>query len=703
MTAKSSTYRTAVPWALIVVLGLGMGVPAAREGRWTRAVAFAGGVWLALGLPLAAAGVVRKQREQRSALRNLLAAIEQSPSAVMIVDLNGGVEYANAGMCNQIGYPRRELIGRSLHDFQPDTAPSLFQDMMTTVRGGASWQGEWPNRRKKGEPYPVRGTVTPVKDSTGRVACLVAVFEDMTEIKRSEGLLRAALDRAETADRAKSRFLATMSHEVRTPLNGIVGFSGLLFETPLTPDQREYVHTIRTSSEALIQLTTDILDFSRIESGGLKLEAQPANPRACVEDALDLLAVQAAQKNVELLHFIDDDVPAIVMLDEPRLRQVLVNLVSNAVKFTESGAVEVKVSGARAPDTAADWRLTLAVRDTGIGIAPENLDLLFKPFSQLDEPTARRYGGAGLGLAISQNLVQLMGGKITTESSPGQGSLFTFTITVAAVPGMVRPVPDLTRLRVAFVASRGPFYDEFTALARRWGVSLVEVSSPAGLSSASWDVAFVELGPDLAGRWVAQADERAGLPAQKMYGVVSVSLPSELRSALRPSFCQILNKPLHHDALLGLLSGLRADPPEAKQPRGAFGLTVLVVEDNLVNQRLVIKLLGNLGCKSTVAGNGRLAVDELARGATPYDLVLMDLHMPELDGLGAIEKMRAGEAGEAARRVWVTVLTADARKDQKDRVFTAGANDYLLKPVSLSELADSLRRFSDARAGMNLS
>ena len=681
------------------ILGLEIIASDWSRREWLRALACAAGTWLALGLPFQALLMNSRQREQRGALRNLLTAIEQSHSAVMIVNLDSRIEYVNAGLCEQIGYSRRELIGRLWRDFQqPETRPELLAEMVASVRSGRAWTGEWFNRRKNEELYSVRGTITPVRNRQGKLAGFVSVFEDMTEIRRNETILRAALDRAEAGDRTKSRFLATMSHEVRTPLNGIVGFTGLLLETTLSAEQAEYVQTIRASGEALIQLTSDILDFARIESGSMKLELQPANPRACVEDTLDLLAVLAASKNIELLHWVDEDVPAVIMADDSRVRQVLVNLVNNAVKFTEKGLVEVTVRAKRAesqagPDSPA-WTIKFAVRDTGIGIASEYGERLFKPFRQVDESTTRRHGGSGLGLAITKNLVELMGGEIQFHSAIGSGSVFEFTLPAVEVAGMGRTPSDLSRLRVALVAQAGPLRDEFVRLAARWGVTFLEFDSPASLGAGAWDIAFVELDEERAGQFAGQRPPV--WHSERTYAIVPVSLPNELRVALRANFCQLINKPLHHDAMASLMAGFRP-VAVSKEPGKAFGLNVLVVEDNLVNQRLVQKLLQNLGCTAVVAANGRLALEKLLAASDPYDLVLMDLHMPELDGLGAIEKIRAGEAGAVATALWITVLTADARAAQKEKVLAAGANDYLVKPVSLTELAQSLQRFLNQR------
>ncbi len=681
---------------------------------WNRALWLAGFqdafyVWVLLGLPFGAFRVMRRQLGQREAIRNLSEAMEQSHSAIMIVDLDSCIEYVNRGLCQQIGYPRRELLGRNWREFQVTETPSdRLAELVSTVRSGKSWEGEWFNRRKDGTIYPVRGVVTPVKRRDGAIACFVAVFDDMTEIKRNESELLEARDLAQAGDRAKGQFLATMSHEVRTPLNGIIGFTSLLLETPLTPEQREYVQTIRTGGEALIQLTGDILDFSRIESGRLQLELLPCDPADCVEEALDLLAARAAEKNLELLHWIDADVPASILADGGRLRQMVVNLVSNAVKFTDAGEVRVTVrvrpgegqpaggapagGGAIAPSTVV---LEVAVADTGIGIAPDQHAKLFKPFTQIDASTTRKHGGTGLGLAISRNLVHLMGGEISFESEPGRGSIFTFFVRVPVL-AVAAPPPDLGGLRVALMARPGPLHDELARLAAHWHAQLIEVAAPATLAEVMWDTGLVVL-DEPAARELAGRPPAPLLQAARTFALVPVTLPTEVRTALRAHFRLLVNRPVRHGALLALLSGVQTEPLLATPPPTHFGFEVLVVEDNPVNQRLVQRYLTNFGCAWTIAENGREALNELARVEADYDLVLMDLHMPEMDGIAAIEEIRAGRAGARAQTVWITALTADARANQRDRALTAGVNDYLTKPLRLAELEAALRKFREAR------
>jgi PAS domain S-box-containing protein len=700
---------TAPPGQPQDILGLDLSAADWRRSLLFASVGTAVYVWMLLVLPLAALVSTQRQLVQRDAVRNLTEAMEQGHSAVMILDLGLHIEYANAQFCRQLGYTRRELIGREWRDFQStDGGPEVLSDMITTIRTGHSWTGEWLMPRKDGSTFPARGGITPVKDRGGITRSFVGVCEDMTEVRRTEALLREAKERAEAGDRAKGQFLATMSHEVRTPLNGVVGFASLLLETELTPEQQEYVETIRTSSETLIQLTGDILEYARIESGRLKLEPQPCDPRECIENALDLVGAAAAQKNLELLHWVDESVPGTIVADVSRLRQVIVNLVNNAVKFTHHGEVEVQARALRVdpdlPGTAPHCVLEFAVRDTGIGIAPEHHAKMFRPFSQADDSTTRRYGGTGLGLAICKNIVELMGGGISFTSEPGQGSRFVFTIRVPVhqEPPAAAPAAPWQGQRLAVAVPGAGLRQELGRLGRRFGAEVLDVEADQLPTLAGWDVAIMEVSGALAMELASLRAARPGLPPEKMIGLVPLMLPAELRSSLRHHFRLLLNKPLHHEMLRSLLAcpvPAAAGSPSANPAAGAspdsFGLRVMIVEDNAVNQRLIQKLVANLGCEWTPAPNGRVAVEQLAK--TAPDVILMDLHMPELDGLTATMRIRAGEAGAAIRNVWIIALTADARAEQRERTLAAGANDYLTKPVRLPDLTAAFRRYLNAR------
>lgn len=676
-----------------------------QAGDWSGRVFKAGlnmavFIWALFGLPLVGWKFYRRQREHLEVIRNLSEAIEQSHVAVVIIDLKSQIEYANRQFCDQVGYTRRELVGHSWEEYLHQTVPAkISAELVSSLRAHQNWNGEWGNIRKDYSTYPVRGVFTAVRTRHEEVSCYVMVYENQTAMRENESVLCESRDRAEAGDRAKSQFLATMSHEVRTPLNGIVGFTNLLLETTLSSEQHEYMETIRISGEALIQLTDDIFDFARIESGNLKLDYQPCDPRESVEEALDLLATRAGTKRVELLHWVDESVPEFVRTDPGRLRQVLINLVNNAVTFTEVGEIAVMLSASRigaAPEKgAAMWELKYTVRDTGIGIDKNKYDRLFRPFSQVEDSSTRGYGGTGLGLAISRNLVELMDGEISLESEVDVGSTFTFTIKaeeVAADPGIARlSPPNILGMRLAIVAAPGSLRTELTRLGERWGAQVMEMTSQ-GLSSASWDTALVDLPDGQAADLSLLEEARRGMPREKMVALVSLGLPTEIRSALHPHFRMLINKPSHHSALraaLGATSSRRVMRPVISE--NSFDLRVLLVEDNPVNQRLMQKVLANLGCTWTVAENGQMALEELKR--VDYHVVLMDLHMPVMDGATAIGAIRDGRVGENMRNVWIAALTADVRPEQKKKVREVGANDYLVKPVRVVELRKMLERY----------
>ncbi|MGH7956461.1 MAG: ATP-binding protein, partial [Opitutaceae bacterium] len=681
------------------ILGVDVDAAGWRRELWAAALQGAFIVWSALGLPVLAWYVARRQIEQRYVIRNLSQAVEQSHSAIVIIDLDNRIEFANRGMCEQIGYSRHELIGRSWHDFRvTEASEDVLADLVATVRAGRSWEGEWFNRRQNGAAYPVHGVVTPVKNHDGSLACFVAIFDDVTETKNREAELREARDRAEAGDRAKGYFLATMSHEVRTPLNGIVGFTSLLLDTPLNAEQREYIQTIRLSTEALIQLTGDILDFARIESGKLKLDPVACDPRECVEAALDMLAPKADAKKIALLHRVGDDVPSAVVADSGRLRQVLANLIGNAVKFTERGEVEVSVRRLppeavppMPPADAETCMIEFAVRDTGIGIAPEHHTRLFRAFSQVDETTTRRYGGTGLGLAICRNLVELMGGTIELQSEQGQGATFTFSVR-ALVAGPPHAPRELTGLKLGLVMPAGGLRRELADLVRRSHGQVAEVDAPGQLSGSRIDIALVETGEEEA-QDLSLPDPLLALDADKLLGLVPITLSNHSRSRLRAHYRLLINKPVHHDAFLALLAGSMGGVQATPNPPPHFGFRVLVAEDNVVNQRLVNRVLSNLGCEPATAENGRQVLEMLRQNTEAFDLVLLDLHMPEVDGLAALRDIRSGAAGVAARSIWVIALTADVREQQRVLGMAAGLNDYLTKPLKPSDLEAALRRY----------
>lgn len=716
MTHTPNRLKLLLSWSALVLLWLVVGLWAASAAH-VSTIWFVVLVWLLLGLPLATWAWLHQRAQSDAFIHKLYGAIEQSESAMLIVDLENRIEYANAGVCRQTGYAREELIGRAWWDFREEKKlPVEIAEITARVKAGLSWEGQVSNLRKDGHAYPARAVVSPVRASDGRVAGFIAVLTDMSDALRKEHELRSAKEQAETADQAKGRFLATMSHEVRTPLNGIVGFTSLLLDTSLTPEQREYVQTIRNSGEALIHLTGDILDFSRIESGKLQLDATPCDLRANIEDALDLFGNRAAENGVQLLHWIEPDVPAQVLIDGGRLRQVVINLVGNAVKFTARGEIEVtarvltgkSVSVAPFDDIAHgqmvaefdDGGLTLEieVRDTGIGISQEDSRRLFQPFTQLDASTVRRYGGAGLGLAISRHLVRLMGGDIRVESELGRGSKFIFTVRARPAGSVADNAPDSRLLgkRVALLVTHAGLRAEIGHLLRFAGAKVAE-HTLAGLPASGWDLVVADCDDALPGKIAGSA--LAKQPPERLVGLVPVNLSAPERHALRKHFHLLLNRPVHHRTFLELLakaaSGLanRTQPPMAAPPAP---LNVLVAEDEPALQRLLGNTIVELGYNCRLVSDGRACLEAVSAGGC--DLVFMDLLMPEIDGLTAVRQIRAGEAGDAVRDIWIVAITADHRMEIREMAMAAGVNDFLVKPVKLPELEEALRRHRTAPA-----
>ena len=644
-----------------------------------------------------------KEAEERS--RSLF---ESQGDLIVLRDTEGRITFANDAYCELAGKPRDALINSPFQLTILEQGESAIEPNGTRIHDqkiATSLGPRWIGWRE--------GLVRVDAGAPAETQCVGRDVTDRTETERALGQAR---DQADAANRAKSRFLAMASHEIRTPLNGIIGMSGLLLDTALTGEQMTYAKAVKTSGDALLALIEELLDYSKIEAGKIDLEHRPFALHALIEDITELLAPRAQARKLEIAAYVDESLPAHVIGDAARLRQVLLNLAGNAIKFTEKGGVALIVEPGIWPN-----EISFFVRDTGIGIAPEAKERIFREFEQANDKIARNYGGTGLGLSISERIVRRMGGRINLESTPGAGSTFEVSIPLPSASRGGRQElesPDLAGKSIMLVA---PQTVEASLIARRlghWGGQTCVVSDTAVaqalLPERTWQAVLLD-------HALGAEEVEALAEAAKPYAVQRIVMftPAsrhEIRSvSTASSLTGYLVKPLRTASLAARLIAEETAAPEIAASAmvelsdetelkandiATRGLSVLVAEDNEINALLMRSLLTRLGHQAVITTGGEEALESWlsAKSAgAPYDLVLMDIQMPGLDGIETTRRIRAREADSASRPTPILALTANTLVEDRYACFEAGMNGFLIKPLDREKLADALAGLAAAK------
>ena len=646
----------------------------------------------------------RKQIEaqlqhEQALLRHLLDTI---PDPIFYKDRQGIYLGCNRAFEALTGCKAQDIIGKTPGDLFHGVAEAFVTQDHLVLEEQRTLRVEQSVTYPDGHQALLDTLLTPFHAPDGALLGLLGISRDITERKAAEEALRSAKEAAESANQTKSTFLSTMTHELRTPMNGVLGLTGLLLDTELNPEQLDLVNTIRVSGDTLLALINDILDFSKIEANKLELEIHNFNLRHCIEESLDLVASQATAKGLTLAYLVDPGIPAQIEQDSTRVRQILANLLSNAVKFTEQGEIVVRVQGR---PHATGWELHFYVQDSGMGIPADHLGMLFESFSQLDASTTRRFGGTGLGLAISKRLAELMGGVMWVESEVGRGSTFHFTL--QAHPSTTQSAYlDVDRLnlrgrRVLIVEESAAVRAFLRQQLSAWDIETYTVDifaeDPIVLLAGYYDVVILDSGlaPLKSMHLLTRLQQQHAALAIILLLPLGERLPATLQ---RPHLAAV-TKPIHcaqlHDALVTAISGqATARRPTTPHPTSdvqmaqRHPLRILLAEDNLINQRVAIGILAKYGYRADVAADGVEVLAALDRQS--YDLILMDVNMPTMDGLTATRSIRSSLP--QSKQPYIIALTANGMHEDQARCLSAGMNSYISKPIQVEELIAALEQ-----------
>ncbi len=661
-------------------------------------------------------------------------ALDAAANMIMITDKDGFIEYVNKSFCEVTMFDKTEVIGKTPSLLGSGSHPkSFFENMWNTIKNGNVYEGEIINKKKDGTVYPEEVTITPIIDAkSGDIVHFVAIKRDITDRKAWEEELKQTRDRALEASRLKSEFLSTMSHEIRTPMNGIIGMTNILLDTPLDGEQLDYLNIIKESANALLVIINDILDFSKIEAGKLEIESIDMNLLEVVEGVAELLTPRAREKNISLMAYIDTKINTQIVGDPVRLRQILINLVGNAIKFTEQGEVNVRVTPIYDDDEIRKIRFNIT--DTGIGISKKSQARLFQSFTQADGSTTRKYGGTGLGLAISKSLCELMGGMIGVTSELNVGSTFWFELPFNK--GDIDTANIDTALQIDILGDKKAIVVDDSQSAREivkkymqdWGLKVdcakdakdaLQKMRGAFSDNNPYNLAVIDLAmPQTDGFELAkEIFEDENLKNTKCILFTAFDQKGIAAEAFKIGYSAYLTKPIRQNSLLRaaiealknnkittlsephIITAYFKETPKPKETKTENNFqnqtNILLVEDNKTNQKVATLVLQKIGCKVTVAENGLEAVNMVKDGK--YDIVLMDCQMPVMDGYEATGKIREIMEGET-NTIPIIAMTANAIEGDREKCLDAGMDDYMSKPISQKEILEKIDFWKDKKS-----